>query len=91
MSKHRGSNFDDFLKEEGIFEQVEAEAAKRIFIFLLEKEMKKQRLSKAQLAKKLDTSRAAVDRLLDPKASSTIKSLTKAACAVGKHLTIGLI
>lgn len=74
-----------------MFEQAEAEAAKRIFIFLLEKEMKKQRLSKAKLAARLDTSRAAVDRLLDPKAPSTIKSLTKAACAVGKHLTISLI
>ena len=91
MSKHRGSSFDDFLKEEGIFEKAEAEAAKRIFIFLLENEMKKQRLSKATLAKRLETSRAAIDRLLDPKAPATIKSLTRAACAVGKHLTIGLV
>jgi hypothetical protein len=41
MSKHRGSNFDDFLKEEGMFEQAEAEAAKRVFVYLFEKEMKK--------------------------------------------------
>ena len=90
MSKHRGSNFDDFLREEGMLEQAEAEAAKRVFVFLLEKEMKKKRVSKAQLAEKLDTSRAAVDRLLDPKYASTLKSLVKAACALGKHLNLSL-
>ena len=42
MSKHRGSNFDDFLREEGMFEGAESEAAKRVFVFLLEKEMKKK-------------------------------------------------
>ena len=90
MSKHRGSNFDDFLREEGMLEAAEAEAAKRVFVFLLEKEMKKKRVSKAKLAEKLETSRAAVDRILDPKFPSTVKSLSKAACAVGKHLTLGL-
>lgn len=90
MSKHRGSDFDDFLREEGLLEEVESEAAKRVFVYLLEKEMKKQKLTKAKLAKKLETSRAAVDRILDPKYPSTVKSLSKAACAVGKHLTISL-
>ena len=90
MSKHRGSNFDDFLREEGMLEAAETEAAKRVFVFLLQREMKRKKVSKAKLAVKLDTSRAAVDRILDPKYPSTIKSLSKAACAVGKHLTIGL-
>lgn len=91
MSKHRGSNFDDFLREEGLLEEAEAEAAKRVFVFLMEKEMKKQRVTKSKLAKRLETSRAAVDRLLDPRAPSTIKSLSRAASALGKHLAISLI
>jgi antitoxin HicB len=90
MSKHRGSNFDDFLREEGMLEAAEAEAAKRVFVFLFEKEMKKKKLNKAKLAEKLATSRAAVDRILDPKFPSTVKLLSTKACAVGKHLTIGL-
>lgn len=91
MSKHMGSSFDAFLEEEGILEEVEAEATKRVFIAQLEIEMKKQRITKSKLAARLETSRAAVDRLLDPHAPSTLKTLVRAARAVGKHLIVAFV
>ena len=90
MKKHIGSNFNDFLEEEGFLEEAEAVAAKRVFVFQLEKEMKKQKIDKTQFATMLDTSRSAVDRILDPEISSTIKTCAKAARALGKHLKINL-
>jgi antitoxin HicB len=87
-NKHRGSNFEDFLKEEGIFEECHAEAVKRLIAFQLEEELKKQRLTKSQFAKRMNTSRSAVDRLLDPKRACSLKSLILAALALGKHLEV---
>ncbi|MGB7979059.1 MAG: helix-turn-helix transcriptional regulator [Chlamydiales bacterium] len=87
-NKHRGSNFEDFLKEEGIFEECHAEAVKRVIAFQLEEELKKQKLTKSQFAKRMNTSRSAVDRLLDPKRTCSLKSLILAAMALGKHLEV---
>ena len=87
-NKHRGSSFDDFLKEEGIFEECDAEAVKRVIAFQLEQELKKQKMSKSQFAKKMKTSRAAVNRLLDPAKSCSLKSLITAVAALGRHLEI---
>lgn len=87
-NKHKGSNFDDFLKEEGIYDECHAEAVKRVLSYQVEKELKKQKLTKSAFAKKMNTSRAAVDRLLDPKKSCSLKSLVTAAGALGKHLEI---
>jgi predicted XRE-type DNA-binding protein len=87
-NKHRGSNFDDFLKEEGIFEACNAEAIKRVLSFQLEKELKKQKLTKTQLAKRMHTSRAAVNRILDPERTCSLKSLAIAVFALGKQLEI---
>ena len=87
-NKHRGSNFEDFLKEEGIFEECHAEAVKRVIAFQLEEELKKQKLTKSQFAKRMNTSRSAVDRLLDPKRTCGLKSLILAAMALGKHLEV---
>lgn len=87
-NKHRGSNFDDFLKEENLYEECHAEAVKRVIAFQLEKELKKQKLTKSQFAKKMKTSRAAVNRLLDPKKTCSLKSLIMAVSALGKHLEI---
>ncbi len=89
-NKHRGSNFEDFLKEEGIFEECHAEAVKRVIAFQLEEELKKQKLTKSQFAKRMNTSRSAVDRLLDPKRTCSLKSLILAAIALGKHLEVRL-
>ncbi len=88
--KHIGSKFDDFLEEEGILEEVESIAAKRVFVFQLEKEMKKQKIDKSEFASRLETSRSAIDRIFDPECPSTLKTFAKAARALGKHLKIGL-
>ena len=85
-----GSNFDDFLEEYGILEEVESVAAKRVFVFQIEKEMKKQKIDKSEFANRLATSRSQVDRILDPETPSTLKTFAKAARALGKHLRIGL-
>ncbi len=90
MSKHIGSKFDDFLEEENLLEEATAVAAKRVFVYQLEKEMKKQKIDKSDFAIRLETSRSAVDRILDPECPSTLKTFAKAANAVGKHLTICL-
>ena len=88
--QHFGSSFDEFLEEEGILEGTESVAAKRVFVFQLEKELKKQRIKKEELARMMGTSRSAVMRLLDPNSPSTLKTLSSAALAVGKHLKLSL-
>lgn len=90
-NKHRGSSFDDFLKEEGLFEECNAEAVKRVIAFQLEKELKKQKLTKTQLAKRMHTSRAAVNRILDPRKTCSLKSLVMAGAALGKQLRVSLV
>ena len=87
-NKHIGSDFDDFLKEEGIYEECTAEAVKRVVAFQIAQEMKKQKLTKTQFAKMLKTSRAAIDRILDPKKTCSLKSLAMAAAALGKNLEV---
>ena len=88
--KYIGSNFDDFLKEENLLEETEAVAAKRIFVFQIEKEMKRQKIDKAEFAVRMETSRSAVDRILDPESPSTLKTFAKSARVLGKHLKISL-
>lgn len=90
-NKHIGSSFDDFLEEEGILEECKEEAAKRVLVWQLEQEMKKQNLTKEEVAKRMHTSRAAVNRILDPSKPSTLRSLTAAARAVGKRLKMSII
>lgn len=87
-NKYRGSNFEDFLKEEGIFEECHAEAVKRVIALQLEDELRKQNLTKSEFAKRMKTSRSAVDRLLNPKRACSLKSLILAALALGKQLEV---
>ncbi len=89
-NKHFGSSFDDFLQEEGILEEAEAVAAKRVFVFQIEKEMQKQKVDKTQLAERMETSRSAIDRILNPETPSTLRTFAKAARALGKHLHISM-
>ena len=90
-NKHLGSNFDDFLNEEGTLAETEAIAVKRVIAFQIEEMMKKKHLSKAALAEKMHTSRSALNRLLDPtNVSITLQTLEKAALALGKRLKIKL-
>jgi antitoxin HicB len=87
-----GSSFDDFLKEEGIYEEVTARAIKRVIARQLDALMKDQRLTKSALAKRMQTSRAQLDRLLDPENESvTLGTLARAAQAVGRELRMELI
>jgi len=86
---HLGTNFDDFLNEEGNLAEVEAVAIKRVIAFKIEQMMQRNHLSKTALAKKMCTSRSALDKLLDPNnCSITLQTLEKAALALGKRLKI---
>ena len=89
MSKHIGSSFDDFLEEEGVLAEAESIAIKRVLAFQLTELMKAQKLNKTQLAKRMKTSRSALDRLLDPdNPSVTLLTLERAARALGKNIKI---
>jgi antitoxin HicB len=86
---HTGSTFDSFLDEEGIREEVEAIAIKRVLAWQLEQEMKRQQKTKQAMAKQLRTSRSQLDRLLDPRnASVTLDTMSRAARALGKRLIV---
>jgi antitoxin HicB len=89
--KHMGSSIDDFLKEEGIFEETQAQAVKEVVAWQLAEAMKKNKISKNKLAKLLKTSRTQVDRILDPKNDITLGSLQRAAAMVGRRVTIELV
>ncbi len=90
-SKHLGTNFDDFLKQEGNLAEIEATAVKRVVAFQLEQMMAEKHLSKTKLAGKMHTSRSALDRLLDPSnVSITLQTLERAALALDKRLKIEL-
>jgi antitoxin HicB len=87
-----GSSFDELLKKEGIYEEVTARAIKRVIARQLDALMQDQGLTKSSLAKRMKTSRAQLDRLLDPDNESvTLDTLTRAARAVGRHLRMELI
>ena len=88
---HIGSNFDDFLAEEGILAEVEATAIKRVLAFQLAREMKRAKLTRTELASRMKTSRASVNRLLDPhNVSVTLQTMERAALAIGKKLRVEL-
>jgi antitoxin HicB len=89
--KHLGSGIDDFLKEEGIFEEAQAQAIKEVVAWQLAEAMKKQKISKNRMATLLKTSRTQVDRLLDPKNDITLSSLQRAAAMVGRRVSIELV
>ena len=91
-NKHIGSDFDDFLREEGMLEEVEAAALKKIVAWQLEQALKKNSVTKTEMAKRMKTSRAAVDRLLDAtNPSVTLITLQKAARVLGRKLKIELV
>ncbi len=90
--KHIGSNFDDFLREENLFEEAQAVAIKRVIAYQVSEEMKRRKLTKSDMASRMKTSRAALERLLDPaNASVTLATLERAASALGKKLKVELV
>ena len=91
QNKHLGSDFDDFLQEEGILEECEAVAVKHVLAWQIEQIMKQDGISKFALARKMHTSRTCVDRLLDAKNPSvTLLTLDKAARALNRKLEFSL-
>ncbi len=90
-SKHIGSSFDDFLAEEALLEEATAVAVKRVIAWQIEQEMAAQSLTKTSMAKKMHTSRAALNRLLDASDTSlTLTTLASAAAVLGKKIKVEL-
>jgi len=90
--RHWGSTLDDFLKEEGIHEEATTAAIKSVIAWQLSEAMKKKRITKKRLAELMRTSRAQVDRILDPeKGNVTIETLQRAASMVGRQLHLELV
>jgi antitoxin HicB len=88
---HWGSTLEDFLKEEGIHEEVTTAAIKSVIAWQLSEEMKKKKITKKRLAELMHTSRAQVDRILDPeKGNVTIETLRHAAALLGRQLRLEL-
>jgi antitoxin HicB len=91
MNKYSGSGYDEFLREEGILDEVTARAHKRLLALQLSDAMEQSRITKMQLAQRLQTSRSQIDRLLDPDNTAvTLDSLERLARAVGKQLRVEL-
>jgi predicted XRE-type DNA-binding protein len=89
--KHVGSSLDDFLMEEGLFEEAQALAIKEVVVWQLTEAMEQRSLSKARLAVLLKTSRSQVDRLLDPTRDVTLSTLQRAAALLGRKVQIELV
>lgn len=86
---YSGSSFDQFLEEEGIREEFEAVAIKRVLAWQLSQAMQKQQKTKHAMARELRTSRSQLDRLLDPQnVSVSLETMARAAQALGKRLMI---
>ena len=92
MNTHIGSSFDSFLEEEGIKEEVENTAVKKIISLGMKKEMNAVGITKTEMAERMGTSRAAVDRFLNPYNNAvTLSTLVKAANVLGKKLVIRIV
>ncbi len=92
MSKNNlGSSIDEFLKDEGIFEEAQAQAVKEVVAWQISQAMKEQKISKTRMAVLLKTSRTQVDRLLSGDGDITLSSLQRAAAIVGRRVTIELV
>ena len=91
VNPHVGSSFDDFLKEDGIFEEIQARALKRALAEQLDEAMQSSKLTKVNMAQRMATSRSQLDRVLDPgNLSIQLDTLIKAASAVGRTVEIRL-
>jgi antitoxin HicB len=91
-NKYIGSDFDDFLKEEGILERTETVAIKRVIAYQLQNAMHRKHLTKTIMAKRMQTSRSAIERLFDPNNESiTLVTLNRAASVLGKRLKVELV
>lgn len=90
--RHIGSRVEDFLDEEGILESATAKAVKNVIAWQLAEEMKAKRMTKKRLAELMKTSRAQIDRILDPqKGNVTIETLQRAASLLGRKVRLELV
>lgn len=90
--KNIGSTFDSWLREEGLYEKVSASAIKRVIARQVAAAMHQQGLTKVEMARRMRTSRAALDRLLDPENDAvTLGTLRKAAAVVGRQVRLELV
>jgi antitoxin HicB len=88
---HFGSSFDDWLKEQGIYEEVTTHAIKRVLAWQIEQAMKAQGISKVEMARRMHTSRTQLDRLLDPENDKVqLDTVQRAAAAIGRTLKLEL-
>jgi len=91
-NKHIGSTLDDFLKEEGIYEDATNFAVKRVLAWQVEQAMQKQGITKAEMARRMGTSRAHLDKLLDPENDKVqLDTVQRAATAVGRRVRLDLV
>ena len=87
-----GSSFDEFLGDDGLYEEATLAATKRVLVMQLAAEMENQHISKTQMARRMHTSRSALERLLDPENESvTLQTLDKAARSLGRRIAVALI
>ena len=92
VNRHKGSSIDDFLREEGVFEEFQARAVKEVIAWQLAEAMKERKLSKRRLAAMMRTSRTQIDRVLDPNDGNvTIETLQRAAALVGRKVQVELV
>ncbi len=92
QDKKIGSSFEDFLKDEGTYEETTEQAVKRVLAWQLADIMKQQGITKVEMAKRLETSRSQLDRLLDPDNDNvTLATLAQAASAVGRSIRLELV
>ena len=90
-NRHLGSALDDVLAERGMLEEVKIAAIKRVITLEIADEMRRRHITKSEMAKRMHTSRAMIDRVLDPEKESTLGSIAMAARAVGKRLQLALV
>lgn len=90
-SKHVGSDFEDFLRDEGRLEEATAIALKRVIAWEIQQAMEKANVSQSEMARRMHTSRAVIRRLLDrDDPSVTLTTISKAANALGKNIVVKL-
>lgn len=91
-NSHRGTPVDDWLKKEGIFEEVTAQAIKEVIAWQLAEVMKTQAITKTEMARRMKTSRFQLDRVLDPEnAGVSLDTLSRAAAAIGRKVRLELV
>ena len=94
QNKHSplGSSFDEFLRDDNLYEEATLAATKRVLAMQVAEEMERQHISKTKMAQQMHTSRSALERLLDPNNESvTLQTLDKAARSLGRRIAVALI